>query len=287
MKKGLNILLALGFLLIPFTAAQALSSEIHVTKDGAAVISSAKVMQIAGSSFFTRLYWGDAFIRLVIRTDSKTKFLRATNEQTSIAEIKEGDILDISGVLGGGDSLNILASMVKNSSVEKGQAIFSGKVTGIDLAMRQFTLESKERGLITVSATTTTQFIKGSRTLDLEHLKIGDTITKTSGDYDFKTKTLVAQLVVTYIDKSLFVPQLFVGTLAEAPGTLGATSIKVTVGKTVYVINITSKTLILNTARQSIGLNRFVAGDSIRLYGTMREIDEPVIDVEVVRNISL
>jgi hypothetical protein len=52
-------------------------------------------------------------------------------------------------------------------------------------------------------------------------------------------------------------------------------------------VNLSDKTLIMSANRNSALLNRFVAGDTIRLYGTREEIDDPVIDAEVVRNTNL
>ena len=148
-------------------------------------------------------------------------------------------------------------------------------------------LDRGKLGIINVNIGTSTVFTKGNRTLDLNHLKIGDYVKKTSGDYNLSTKTLVAQTVVTYVDMSYYNPKLFEGTLDEISGTTLPTSIKVMIGKKQYVVNINDKTLILNKKREVVVLSRFVVGDHIRLYGTIREVDDPIIDAEVVRNTSL
>lgn len=288
MKRKIFISLSAVFLaLAPMQAAHALSSEINVTRDGKASVSSAKVMQIAGSTFYARLYWGDAFIRFTIKTNSATKFSRATGEATTIAEIKEGDLLDVSGELQSqSDTLTINASIIRNSSVQKEQTTLSGTVTATNPSIQQFTLNNKERGFVTVVTSTSTQFIKGSRTLDIDHVRIGDRIIKTSGDYDIPTRTLTAQLVTTYIDPILFKPRNFVGKLTETP-TPDATSIKVTVDGVVFTAMINEKTTLLRSNKSSATLQRFVAGDSIRLYGTRREVDDPIIDAEIIRNLNL
>lgn len=283
-----KILMTLGALLmlIPM-AAQAISSEIHVTKDGKASVSSAKIMQSAGNTFYARLYWGDAFVRLTIKTNSSTIFLRGTGEGTTIAEIKEGDLLDISGELQSqSDTLTIIASLIKNSSVQKEQTTLSGTVTGINLSARQFKLSNKDRGVITVTTATTTQFIKGNRTLDLEHVRVGDRIIKTAGDYDLSSRTLVAHAVMTYLDPSLFKPRNFVGKLIETPSPTD-TSIKITISDTPFTVFISGTTTILRNNKSATTLQRFVTGDTIRLYGTRREVDEPIIDAEIIRNTNL
>lgn len=284
------IAVALVFATFAFAhRALAVSSEIHVTQDGKATVSSAKVMQIAGNTFYTRLYWGDSFVRFTVRANSSTKFLRATGEATTISEIKEGDILDINGELEArSDTMTLNASLIKNSSVQKEQASMTGTVISVDHSdARQFLLKSKERGVVTVKVATSTQFLKGTRTLDLEHLRAGDRITKLSGEYDIPTKTLTAKSVTIYIDMSVFKPRNFTGKLAEAPATTTATSIKVTINKIPYTINISDKTILMRNNKSTTTLQRFVTGDNLRLYGTLREVDEPIIDAEVVRNLSL
>ena len=201
MKNKAIFVLVLFTLLFPVSRALAFSgTEVHISNIGDAVISGTKVMQIAGNTFFTRMYWGDSYVRLTIKTNANTKFYRATGELTTLSEITEGNLLDISGPINSGnDILTITATSVKNQSVQKKQNTFSGKVSGVDLSAGTFTLNTQNYGSVTVKTGTTTQFFKGSRVLDLAHVVVGDTITKTSGDYDIPSKTLQAVVVVTYI----------------------------------------------------------------------------------------
>jgi hypothetical protein len=286
MKKYL-LFFVFGVLLVPSLTLGA-NTEVSITSDGSATIFGAKVMQLAGGTFFMRMYWGEAYVRFVVKTNSKTKILRGTGEATNISEIKEGDTLDIRGVLeSGSDTLNIIAGSIKNSSVQKKQSSFSGKVISIDLSSNQFTLNSKTDGQITIHTNGSTVFKKGGRELDLEHLKIGDTITKTYGDYNLTTKTLEATNVVTFIDPTFYKPQNFEGKLKSVEGLVAPTQIVLSISGIDYTINIASNTSVLSKNRSTALLNRFVAGDTIRIYGTREEIDAPVIDAEIVRNINL
>ncbi len=285
MKNKLVAFLVVFVFLIPLGSVRASSgSEVSITKDGAVSMTNVKVMQIFGSTLATRLYWDDAFIRLTIKTDNKTIFLRGTGEATTLSEIAEGDVLDITGTIDPGNSaLAVSASMVKNSSVQKKQTSTSGKVSGIDISSSSFALETKKYGTIHVVATTTTKFLKGSRVLDIGHLKISDTISQTSGDYDLNTKTLIPQTVTIYIDPNFYKPQNFKGKFQEISGN----NIKVVIGGVLYLINITDKTGVLSNNKKSTSLSRFVAGDNIILHGTIREVDNPIIDADTVRNMNL
>lgn len=285
MKKKL-ILLGMLMMLVPLSFAQAASSEMHVEASGKASVTNAKVIQLAGNTFFARLYWGDAFIRFTIKTNTQTKFFRATGEATTINEIQVGDLLDVSGVLeSGSNTLNLVAASVKNASVQKEHSALSGNVAKIDLSLRQLTMYSTAWGPVIVKTSTTTVFTKGNRTLDLEHVRVGDKLTKVTGDYNIATQTMIADSVTTHLDMSQFAPRLFVGKLIETPS--GSSAIKVMIDNVAYVVVVNDKTNIMRKDWSKVTLQRFVAGDTIRIWGALREVDELMIDAEVVRNINL
>lgn len=286
MKKILSILLTL-VVLAPLNLKAFSGSEVHITKDGLATITDAKVMQIAGGTLFTRMYWGDSYVRLTIKTNQNTKFYRGTGEVTTISEISEGDMIDVTGQLTGGDILTLVTYTVKNTSLQKKQTTFSGKVQSVDVPTKTFILNDKKIGTVTVLATSTTRFVKGNRTLDLAHIVAGDTITKVAGDYNINTRTVVADSVVTYVDLNMFKPRNFQGSLKEIVSANVPGSIKVMIDGKTYSINITENTSILNTVRNKVSLNRFEVNDTIRIYGAIREVDEPIIDAEIIRNVSL
>ena len=289
--KSINNKILIFFLVLfmPITNLLAFSgSVVNITGDGVANISGAKVVQLAGSSFFTRLYWGDSFIRMLVKTNSNTKFFRATGEATSVSEISVGDMLDLSGVLeSGSDAFTLVVDTVKNSSVQKKQSIFSGKVTVVDLTNNVFTMNTVKNGVINVKVTTNTKFLKGLRMLDLQHLKAGDTVSKTAGDYDLPTKTLTAESVITYIDMNLFKPQNYEGTLISISSNSLPTTIKVLINKVEYTVNLNDKSQVLSKNRNVTVLSRFVVGDKVRFYGSMREVDDPIIDADIIRNLNL
>jgi hypothetical protein len=279
-----------GTFLVP---ASALAGSSAVIKDNGTIsVTSAKVMMIAGTTIYTRLYWGDSFIRVLVKTDEKTRIVRRFGEVTSIKEIKEGDMLDIEGTLetGGGTSLNIIPTFVRNQSVEKIQNSYSGTVTEFvaTSAYRGFTLYTKSQGIMTVAFGTSTVVTKGSRTIDLQRIKVGDTVTSVEGEYDFKTKILSARRIVIYFDKNTLLPQTFEGVLRELPkSTVTPTSMIVGIKGLNYRIEIPSSARIWNTARATTSLSRFVAGDTIRILGALREADDPIIDANIIRNINL
>ena len=264
------------------------NSVVSIDKDGVTSASEVRVVQLAGRTFFTRLYWGLAFVRVTVKTNANTKFYRGTGELTNLSEIAEGDFLDITGELeANSNTLTIVAGTVKNSSVQKKQTVISGKVVSVDLGQRFFVLDSKKLGVVTISVKPDTNFKKGNRTLNLEHIIIGDTVTKASGDYNLNTKTLIADSVETYVDMSYYKPKNFEGVLEEVVGTTLPTSIKVLIGRTSFLVNLKEKASVLKKNKNLVSLNRFVVGDKVRLYGVIREVDEAIIDADIVRNLNL
>lgn len=217
-----------------------------------------------------------------------TKFYRATGEATTINEISEGNLLDITGELESGTTgLTLVASSIKNSSVQKEQASFPGKVVSVDLNLRNFVMDTKKVGQITVQATSTTVFLKGNRTLDLAHVRVGDTIVKASGDYDISAKIMVADSVRTFVDPNMYKPKIFEGKLSAIVSTTSPATLKVAISGVDYVVYLSSKVQVMNKVRNPASLDRFVVGDNIRLFGVLRELDDPIIDVDIVRNTSL
>jgi uncharacterized membrane protein len=283
----MKIILATVIFLLPIQAL-ALSSEVHIYKDGKVSMKGVKVMQLAGPTFFTRLYWGDAFVRLTVKTNSGTVFYRATGEKTTLSEVAVEDILDLEGELEpGGSALVIIPKTVKNTSVVKEQSVLSGKVTSIDINKNSFTLESKSRGEVSVNLLDNSHFIKGNRNIDLNRLKIGDDITKVDGDYDYSNKSIKAQRVVAYVDLKTFEPKVHIGNLTAIGGTNLPTELSVNISGSNYKVNLRKDASMLNKAWGRTSLSRFVVGDTIRIWGAIREVDELIIDAEVVRNLNI
>lgn len=286
MKKIFSALILVIFFL-PISA-DALSSEVHITKDGKVKIEGVKVMQLAGQTLFTRLYWGDAFVRLTVKTGNNTTFYRATGEKTQLSEISIDDILNLEGELEpGGSALIVLPTIVRNVSVDKEQLTLSGKVTSVDVGNSRFVMNSKTKGAVTISVSTTTEFIKGSRTIDLSRIKIGDTIKQTSGDFDYKTKTLSARAVAIFVDMNTFKPKTYEGVISSISATTLPTNLSIKISGQIYTVYLNGSSSVLNKDKKATTLSRFEESDKVRLYGAIREADELLIDAEVIRNMDL
>lgn len=265
------------------------TSEIHVTNDGKVTIQGAYVQQVAGSTFYLRIYWGDSYFKVIARTNSNTKITRKYGGSALVSEIKAGDFLTITGkILEGSDSFNVIAETVKDWSLQDEKAKYSGKVASVGVPdTYSFTITLTDGSLVTVHTTPDTDIVKGSLRISVSELKSGDKITSATGVYKYPTKTLEAKNVVVYQDQSLFWPKNFEGKL-ESISSLGLpTILSVNIDGQIYNVYLGEGAVILNKNKETTTLQRFVVGDTVRFYGMIRKTDLSAIDAEVVRNKSL
>jgi hypothetical protein len=117
-------------------------------------------------------------------------------------------------------------------------------------------------------------------------VRAGDQVTDTIGTFDYATRTLDANVVVIYTNMKVYEERNFQGTLKAVSSATPPTFTLNTEGKDYSVIT-TANTEIMNKQRKAVSTQRFVIGDTIRVYGKIREVDEPIIDAEIVRNLNL
>ncbi|MFA6077568.1 MAG: hypothetical protein WC724_00955 [Candidatus Paceibacterota bacterium] len=267
------------------------ASQIYVDRNGHAVIGGIKVMQVAGSTYFSRLIWGESFVRITVKANSKTKFANKYGEPMLAKEIAEGDILVVEGELeSASQTITVIPSVIRDISNQTQNNEFSGTVSNIRLDSDTFTLTTKTKGAITISVNngTSTQIRKGSRIINLSSLRNGDKVTKVDGVLNHATNQMIARSVVVYVDMKTFKPRNFEGKIKEISGTTLPLIFTATVGGVDYSVKLNEATVVLNNLRKSVKLSRFEAGDKVRFYGEIEEADSPIIGkVEIIRNLDL
>lgn len=260
--------------------------DFHIDKDGNIRVNQAKIIQVAGTTFYVRYYVGAAFIKILVKTDTKTKTFRRFGDEISIDQIVTGDIINIEGQIeNGADNLSVVATKLTNFSNQKEIGNFKGTIAGMGSTTGSFILNTKN-GNVTITTGTSTQIKKGSRIIGSDLVKNGDTVTDVVGIYDHKTKTIDANVVVVYINKKIFAERNFEGLLKSISAENPPTLIVNLEGKD-YSVILTSKTTILNKNKRNTSLKRYLEGDTVRVYGAIREAEEPIIDAQIVRNTSL
>ncbi len=266
--------------------------DVHIKADGTIALRSARVEQIAGSTLYIVTKWGPLIMSFTMKTDGTTMVTKRYGGSTIVSQIKMGDYLDIDGeFFAGSDFFGISAKKIKDWSLQEEAGTFSGVITEVNSG-GTFTLRTTQNPTLIVKVSTTTTILKGTMTIPFERLQKADTIPLITGVYDYSKNVLTAAKIAVYQSRTDFLPRNFEGTLKQISSPTVPSTLVVTVGGIDYTVNVNEKTLV-QKKNKSIGqLARFVAGDSVRFYGSMREEekilrDALVIDVEVLRNLSL
>ena len=294
MKYSAFTMLVCAVLLAGAPSARAAApSELRISPDGSFSASNVVVMRKAGTNLFARVTWGNIYLRLtVVTTPSNAPAVITKNNggAASVGDIKEGDTLVIKGVLApGGDSLVVNAREIRDLSLNVEQKTVAGAITAV--AQSGVTLADKKLGTITLVPPSTVT--KGARTVPSAELTAGDKVLSAAGTYDFASKTFTATAMEMYQDKSLFTSRNFEGTVKSIAGTALPASLVVTVGlpagkagKQDYTVYLPATAAVMSKNRGSTTLQRFTAGDKVRLYGAIRPANLLEIDAEIIRNLA-
>ena len=262
-------------------------SEIHITPDGHFTATNVVVMQKAGTkNFFSRVTWGDTFVRLLVLAHDTTTVLKDHGEVSQSNDIQEGDLLDVEGVLAGGGSLTVDASHIRDYALQQATKTLSGTIQSMLSAQTSFILPNKSFGTTVVVVGTTTTITKGARTISFGDLLVGDKILSASGVYTYTTNSLAADTIAVYQDKSVFVPQNFQGTLQSMSATQLPASVTITIQNVQYTAYLSAASSVLNKNKEQTDFSRFKVGDTVRMYGTIRQTNLHEIDASVVRDLA-
>ncbi len=265
-----------------------INSEVIIKPDGKVSIQNAKIMQFAGSTIYVRLHWEESFIRMTVKTNTKTSLTRKFGENISVSDIKIGDRINVEGNLEPGpDSLTVNASSVVNLSDEREQNKFSGKIYERIGTPGGFLMMTNDGQIITIIFDEKIEILKGTGVVGYRDVSVGDIVQYSSGVFDHSKKTLYAKMARIFLDMNQFKSRNFQGTLRSISGTTLPTIITVNVDSKDYTIKLGAECSVMNTMRKPLSLSRFVIGDTVRFYGAIREREPEIIDAIVVRNISL
>src|SRR3989344_1242913 len=266
------------------------ASEIHITQDGKFTAKNVMVMQKSenGTVFFSRVTWGDIFLRItVLATPNGTaaKITKNNGCAATYADVKVGDLLNVEGTLSpGADTLLINATGIRDLSLNVESKNISGTDKTLNVPLNTLTLTDKKLGAITVVAPYNIQ--KGARVISVGELAVGDKVLSASGAFDYSTKIFTASDMEVYQDKSLFKAQNFQGTLKSLSGTALPASAVITVGKTDYTVYLAASAKVMSKNKAATKLQRYTVGDTVRFYGAIRQTNLQEIDAGIIRNLN-
>lgn len=297
MKRYLAPALFAAAMLLPVAASADIVSEIHITSDGLFAAKNLLVIQKTGMNIFARATWGQPFIRVTILLGANTLISKSHGESATAADLKEGDRLDVEGTIASGaDSLIISAVRIRDSALEQASKTIAGTVKSINASELSFILPNKQFGETRVSLSASVPIKKGVRTIQFSDIAVGDKVLSTSGTYDYSTNTLTASSIEVFQNKAVFTPRNFEGVLksislagqalAGQAGTTLPITATVTVSGTDYTVYLDSRATVLSNNKKPASLTRFVVGDSVRLYGAVRQTNLTEIDADTIRDLN-
>ncbi len=261
---------------------------VSVSEKGEVKIQNGVVFHIISNTFFIRTNWDNVYIRWTVRTDGNTKIVKRFNGSASFSEIKLGHIVNIDGVLvSGAESMDMKASFIRDLSLENEEGDFSGTITNISSDSKTLTLKTKNKKELKINILSDTFIKKGNVTITSPDIKKGDVILRLKGVYHQPTETVKAQSLEIYQDRKIFAPRNFQGKLKSLSSVTLPTNAVVTVGGVDYTVILNDKSEVLNNKKANTKLNRFVEGDVVRFYGSIREGAETTVDAELIRNLDL
>lgn len=264
-------------------------SDIHIKPDGTFSATNVVVFQKSGTSnFFSRVTWGDAYVRVTVLANKDTVITKAHGETMAANDIREKDVLDVEGRLSSGEgALVINATRIRDTSLQVESKNISGTVASVNAGNSSFILSNSTFGATTTVVLSPSAVIqKGVRTITLGDVVPGDTVLSASGSYDYTKNVFSTSLMEIYQDKTIFKPRNFEGTLKSISATALPATLVVTVGNADYTVYLAESASVLKNNRKPATLSRFVAGDTVRLYGSVRQANFKEIDAEIVRDLN-
>jgi hypothetical protein len=264
------------------------NSTVYVYSNGDVSLRNAEIVQIIGPTIVVKTVWDDAYIRWIVRTDSGGDIRRMFGGVSGVSEMKLGHILNIEGkLLSGADSLNIIARNIVNTNIENEEnQVFSGIVSEIYPGNSGVELQTQNK-TVALKISNNLSIPKGKRFITVSDLRKGDKIVSAKGTYHPPTNTLFVESMEVYEDTSIFKPRNFQGKLKSLNATSSPTVAVIVVGEKEYNVYLSPKTEVFNSKRKPTTLARFVLGDTVRFYGSIRETDLLTIDAEIIRNLDL
>ena len=270
------------------TVYAAAPSEIHIRPDGKFLATNVVVIQKAGTSnFFSRVTWGDAYVRVTVLAHKDTVITKAHGESATVSDIQEKVILDVEGRLSSGDGVLIInATRIRDTSLQVESKNISGTVASVDPGKSSLVISNRLLGETTVVLNSSTTIRKGERNIGLWDISAGDKILSAPGNYDYSKKIFAAAHLEVYQDKSIFRERNFQGTLKSISGTTLPAVLTIGVGDTNYTVYLSAGAEVLNSRRKPASLTRFVVGDEVRFYGAIRPTNLSEIDASTLRDLN-
>lgn len=177
-------------------AAQADEGQVSIAGNGQTMIRNATVTAISGPTLTIATGWGETKLLWRVETTGSTAFFPQMSSSDALEAIKVGDRVSLSGTLDMSAARpTILASALRDNSLENTAARLSGTVLELDPRNSTFTLATAS-GTITVSMASRSVIVRDGSPIGLTRLEVGESV-EVSGSHNLVTHTLRAAKVAS------------------------------------------------------------------------------------------
>lgn len=263
--------------------------EVHFFDDGNVLVRGAKVTGISGSVVNASNVWGSVTLNWAVKTDQTTNIVRRAGGNSSLSEISVGDIVSFQGMLDTGivSPLTVNAKVLKDWSIQKIRAAFSGTVRSVSASTTSFMLTHESRGDVNVLVASSTVITKGSASATFGDIVVGARVS-VRGLLNTVLNTLASDEVKIRIPEPSpkgHIKTTLEGTLTSFASTTAPTSFVLHAGSRDYTVRVDGSTSVLNSLWLRTPLSNFHVGDRVRVYGTVNA--DLTVDATVVRDTSI
>ena len=247
-KKIAGVVTALAMLpFMAFAKGPAVSTRIHLSS------WTGTVSSVSGSMFTLAANNGATYT--VDASAAKTH--RRFGAMMQVGDIQAGDNVVVKGTA---DGSTIKASVIRDTSLQAKNGVFSGKVTAVNGS--SFTVQSGARGAQTVNTDSTTVFKKNGQTAQLSDVVVGSQV-RVTGVWD-KTNNNIAAKFVNVIVRMARIN--ISGSLNSVDAGAGTLSVMAS-NNTTYTID-ASKAKIMNKLGGKITLSDLAVSDNLKIRGS-------------------
>ncbi len=234
-----------------------------------------------------------------VNVTADTKIVRKYNGTSDLGEFLVGDTVEVRGTLSNDVLNSIAATRIKNTSIQRKDGTFKGKVVAKNCDDGYFTFKPDERAQQTVYFTTGTKFTRGGEKIGCASL-IANERAKVIGVWRKTTNRIDADRVIVDL-------RTISGTITSITLTAGGLPATVTIDRKVKVkatgfrmstsesesltttetwtLNITSATKLYRHYLKTATIEEFLVGDKLEARGTLA--GEKTLNTKWVRNSSL
>ncbi len=136
------------------------------------LIKAGVITEIAGDGAFIKVKIFNAEYKAAISPD--TNIVRHHWGASKLSEFSAGDIVNVHGFMDAGDYSAITTRTIRNVSIQKLHGVFQGEIKTI-ISPDVFALETKERGVQTVTTSNETRIFIGREAKSFADLQVGMT----------------------------------------------------------------------------------------------------------------